>query len=89
VSLQEGGIVIVTTSVVPCFALSFKEPCYLVTHRFHTVLTMGNPLYLISIKDARRVDRSAEDAYFSYALVSTFAFVVDPCCPTLDFVFVF
>jgi hypothetical protein len=32
---------------------------------------------------------SAENAYFSAAPDLTFAFVRDPCCPTLDFVFAF
>jgi hypothetical protein len=34
-------------------------------------------------------DRSAEDAYSSTAPDPTFAFVGDPCCPTLDFVIAF
>ena len=34
-------------------------------------------------------DRSAEDAYSSMAPDPAFAFVGGPCCPTLDFVYMF
>jgi hypothetical protein len=34
-------------------------------------------------------DMSAEDVYIFVAPDPTFAFVVGPCCPTLDFVIVF
>jgi hypothetical protein len=48
---------------------------------------MGNPVYLISTKAHGGCDRSAEDAYSSMAPDPTLAFVVGPCCLTLEYIF--
>jgi hypothetical protein len=56
-------------------------------HYFQLALITGNLVSMFRIRRQSGCDGSAEDAYSSMEHDPTSAFVEDPCCRKLDFVF--